>query len=223
MGEAPAVHIQKEPRGMSLTQQPDLGERLRAADEQTLAEILRLYGPYVIAILRSRFQGVLNASDIDDVLSIALFRLWQARASYDGMKSSLRVWFLRIAENAARDVLKFGWHKARRKEISTEPPRLAEYTDPRDSDPRKNGRGHGLESDLLGHPAHSDLREILADLPELQRRILLADALARDRVASSEYLAAELEIPASSVPVYRKRAIEKIRRELRRRGHEVPG
>ena len=87
---------------MSLTQDPDLGERLRAADEQTLAEILRLYGPFVIAILRSRFQGVLSPSDVDDVVSIALFRLWQARENYDGMKSSLRVWFLRIAENAAR-------------------------------------------------------------------------------------------------------------------------
>lgn len=202
---------------MSLTQQPDLGERLRAADEQTLAEILRLYGPFVIAILRTRFQGVLNASDIDDVLSIALFRLWQARESYDGMKSSLRVWFLRIAENAARDVLKFGWHKARRKEIATEPPRLAEY-----ADPKKNGHADHSGLAVLERPEQSDLREILADLPEPQRRIILADAHSRDRVASSEYLAAELEIPVSSVPVYRKRALDKIRKELRRRGYDVP-
>ena len=202
---------------MPLTQQPDLGERLRAADEQTLAEILRLYGPLVKAILHSRFQGTFNASDVDDVLSIALFRLWQAREQYDGMKSSLRVWFLRIAENAARDVLKLGWHKAKRKEVSTEPPRLAEHPDP-----RKNGRGETPDSNLLTHPEHGDLREILADLPEQQRRILLADALARDRVASSEYLALELNLPAASIPVYRKRALEKIRKELRRRGHDVP-
>ena len=202
---------------MPLTQDPDLGERLRAADEQTLAEILRLYGPFVIAILRSRFQGVLSLNDIDDVVSIALFRLWQARENYDGMKSSLRVWFLRIAENAARDVLKFGWHKARRKEVSTEPPRLAEY-----ADPRKNGHAEAAEIGLLERPEQSDLREILADLPEAQRRIVLADALSRDRVASSEYLAAELEIPVASVPVYRKRAIDKIRKELKRRGYKVP-
>jgi RNA polymerase sigma factor (sigma-70 family) len=202
---------------MSLTQQPDLGERLRAADEHTLAEILRLYGPFVIAILRSRFHGVLTASDIDDVLSIALFRLWQARENYDGMRSSVRVWFLRIAENAARDVLKFGWHKARRKEVSTDPPRLAEY-----ADPGKNGRAESGDMGLLERPEQSDLREILADLPEAQRKIILADAYSRDRVASSEYLAAELEIPVSSVPVYRKRAIDKIRKELRRRGYDIP-
>jgi RNA polymerase sigma factor (sigma-70 family) len=160
---------------------------------------------------------VLNASDIDDVLSMALFRLWQAREHYDERKSSLRVWFLRIAENAALDVLKFGWHKARRKELSLEPPRLADY-----ADPRKNGHAEAPETGMLEHPEHSDLREILADLPDRQRRIILADALSRDRVASSEYLAAELDIPASSVPVYRKRAIEKIRKELRRRGHDVP-
>ena len=206
---------------MSLTQQPDLGERLRAADEQSLSEILRLYGPLARAVLRSRFQGVLNASDTDDVLSIALFRLWQARDTYDAMKSSLRVWYLRIAENAARDVLKFGWHRARRKEVSTDPPRLAELSHTRRNGP--TGQAANPSDDrLLEHPRHSDLKEILADLPETQRRIVLADALARDRVASSEFLAAELEIPASSVPVYRKRAIEKIRKELRRRGHEVP-
>lgn len=202
---------------MSLTQQPDLGERLRAADEQTLAEILRLYGPFVIAILRSRFYGVLSASDIDDVLSIALFRVWQARDNYDGLRSSLRVWFLRIAENAARDVLKFGWQKARRKEVSTNPPRLAEYTDA-----RNNGDTEVSDQGLLERPEQSDLREILADLPEAQRRIILADAHSRDRVASSEYLAAELDIPVSSVPVYRKRAIDKVRKELRRRGYDVP-
>ncbi|MCA9068974.1 MAG: sigma-70 family RNA polymerase sigma factor [Planctomycetaceae bacterium] len=206
---------------MSLTQQPDLGERLRAADEQTLSEILRLYGPVARAILRSRFQGVLNASDIDDVLSIALFRLWQARETYDSMKSSLRVWFLRIAENAARDVLKFGWYQARRKEVSTDPPHLAEYRDTRSTD-QANPTKEPYPTNVLDQPEHSDLREILADLPEPQRRIVLADALARDRVASSAHLAEELGIPASSIPVYRKRALEKIRKELRRRGHDVP-
>ncbi len=206
---------------MSLIQQPDLGERLRSAEEQTLSEILQLYGPSVSAILRSRYRGVLNSSDVDDVLSIALFRLWQARENYDDQKSSLRVWFLRIAENAARDVLKVGWYKARQKEVSTASPRLAEY-----SDPRKNGRTQEKpepsEPSLLEHPKHSDLREILADLPEVGRRIILADALARDRVACSEFLAEDLGISASSVPVYRKRAMEKIRKELRRRGHDVP-
>ena len=202
---------------MSLTQQPDLGERLRAAEEQTLAEILQLYGPLVIAVLRTRFHGVLGSADIDDIVSIALFRLWQARETYDGGKSSIRVWFLRIAENTARDVLKFGWHKARRKEVSTEPPRLAEY-----ADPRKNGHVEAADNGLLDQPEQSDLKEILAELPEAQRRIVLADAHSRDRVASSEFLAAELEIPAQSVPVYRKRALDKIRKELRRRGYDVP-
>lgn len=206
---------------MSLTQQPDLGERLRAADEHTLSEILRLYGPSARAILRSRFRGVLNANDIDDVLSIALFRLWQARETYDSMKSSLRVWFLRIAENAARDVLKFGWYQARRKEVATDPPHLAEYRDTRSPDPPDHS-AEPYPTNVLDRPEHNDLREILADLSEPLRRIVLADALARDRVASSAYLSEELGIPASSIPVYRKRALEKIRKELRLRGHDVP-
>src|ERR1700687_5557771 len=78
-------------------------------DEHALEEILRLYGPDITETLHKKFnlhRGVLTYEDIEDVVVIALHRLWNARKNYDDKKQSLRVWFYCIAENVARDVKK---------------------------------------------------------------------------------------------------------------------
>jgi len=91
---------------MPLTHDMDCGQRLRTGDEQVLEDVLRTCGPAVRSVLRRKYAGVLSLSDLDDVLAIGLFRLWVARERFDVAKGSLRVWFLRIADNAARDVLR---------------------------------------------------------------------------------------------------------------------
>ena len=195
---------------------PDLGARLRAGDEDVLEVILRTHGPPILALLRQRFVGPLTATDFEDVLAAAMFRIWQHRARFDPAQASLRVWFFRIAENLARDVLKHGWHKARQLELSTEPLLLAEAVDRR----RPNGEAdvEALDGELpvLRVPPEL-LRELLALLPENQRRIVLADADSRDGVVASHDLASELGIPPSTVRVYRRRALERLRREIEQR------
>ncbi len=200
---------------------PDLGARLRAGDEDVLEVILRTHGPPILTLLRQRFVGPLTATDFEDVLAAALFRMWQHRARFDPAQASLRVWFFRIAENLTRDVLKHGWHKARQLELSTEPLLLAEAVDRR----RPNGEADldALEGELpvLRVPPEL-LRELLALLPENQRRIVLADADSRDGVVASHKLASELGIPASTVRVYRRRALERLRREIEQREVAAP-
>ncbi len=192
---------------------PDLGARLRAGDEEVLELILRTHGPPILALLRQRFVGPLTATDFEDVLAAALFRMWQHRARFDPTLASLRVWLFRIAENIARDVLKLGWQKARQLELSTEPMQLAETTDHRRPD-----------LDAADDPSSAkripseQLRELLALLPENQRRIVLADADSRDGVVASHDLSKELGIPPSTVRVYRRRALERLRREIELRG-----
>ena len=107
----------------------DLGARLRAGDDDVLEMILKTHGPPIVALLRQRFSGPLTATDLEDVLAAALFRMWQHRLRFDPERASLRVWFFRIAENVARDVFKHGWHKARQLELAAEPMLLAETTD----------------------------------------------------------------------------------------------
>ena len=199
---------------------PDLGARLRAGDESVLEVILRTHGPPILALLRQRFVGPLNATDFEDVLAAALFRVWQHRERFDPARASLRVWFFRIAENLARDVLKHGWLKARQLELSTEPTQLAEVTDRRR--PQRESDDGDADDFVLAQGIPSEqLRELLALLPENQRRIVLADADSRDGVVASHDLAKELGIPQSTVRVYRRRALERLRREIQQRGFDT--
>ncbi len=192
---------------------PDLGARLRAGDEDVLEVILRTHGPPILALLGQRFVGPLTAADFEDVLAAALFRIWQHRARFDPTRSSLRVWFFRIAENIARDVLRLGWLKARQLETSAESMLLTEAVDRRRPNGESDsGANDGRPPTLRVPPAQ--LRKLLALLPENQRRIVLADAESRDGVVASHDLAKELGIPQSTVRVYRRRALERLRREI---------
>lgn len=207
---------------------PDLGARLRAGEEAVLEVILRTHGPPILTLLRQKFVGPLTATDFEDVLAAALFRVWQHRTRFDPALSSLRVWFFRIAENVARDVLRHGWHKARQLELSLEPLLLAEAVDRRTNGAVSLGEddGHSVhgrdDGELSGdgpvptlRVAPEQLRELLALLPEKQRRIVLADAESRDGLVGSHDLAKELGIPQSTVRVYRRRALERLRREIK--------
>jgi RNA polymerase sigma factor (sigma-70 family) len=186
-----------------------------------LGDILRLYSPDIIDSLYSRFSkhmGVLTFEDIEDVVSVALRKLWDARESYDDTKQSIRVWFYCIAEHVAIDVLKRGWYKARKLEANIGQDRLEESPQQTSSveAPPNRGASRMMEKEA------SDLKIVVNKLPDDQRRIVRADAACRDGNASNEFLADELSIPAAHVRVYRGRAYATIRREMRKLGHEIP-
>ncbi len=189
----------------------ELGARLQCGDERALECVLREMGPPIAGVLCHKFERVLSRDDIDDVLAIALFRLWQTRDSFDSNKGSLRVWFFRIAENAARDVLKVGWHKARRLEVDVSQMQIA-------STAADNGSTRANTAQPFNGTMKQTIREIINRLPIAQQRIISADIHCRDDVASSEWLAEELGIAQGSVRVYRKRALARIRDELERQG-----
>lgn len=203
-----------------MTEQADLTQRLLDDDEPVLTEILRLYGPALLAVMSQRYYNVVRETDIEDAISIGLYRLWKSRSRFDQTKASLKVWFFRIVENAIRDVLRHGWHKARSLEVSTEAALLGTVAN--DSTPNtvssECDSQHNSPSNL-----QLDLREIVAALPDTQRRIITADAATQDGTACSRTLGCELNLPPATIRVYRKRALDRIRRELSQRGHDVPG
>lgn len=202
----------------------DLALRLMEDDEAALVEVLRYYGPGIEAALRGKY-GLFTHEDTEDVLALALMRLWESRASYDESQGSLRTYFYKIADHAACDVFKYGWHKAREREVdygkdndldaipSGQPAtdcRLREADEP-------TKRKGGKQERVL-----KDLNEIVDSLPDKQRHIIRADACAKDDVADAGQLGDELGIAAGSVRVYRMRAMDTIRRKMRERGHQVP-
>ncbi len=205
----------------------EFNRRLRAGDELVLEDILRAHGPPIRAVLKRRTGGALSDSDCEDVFAISLFRLWQARDRFDPLKASLRVWLFRIAENAAKDLRRYGWQKARLLERTFEPVALAEVAttfsddDADDEFEAAPRNGSSVSSESLAEFSVSSeiLREVLLLLPETQRRIVLADAQSREGLAPSDELSKELGIPVGTVRVYRKRALDRLRREINARAH----
>lgn len=198
--------------------QLELALRLMEDDQAALTEVLRRFGPSIAAAFRGKYE-VLNDQDIENVLAIALHRLWDARNRYDDSRASLRTYFFHIADNAACDVFKYGWHKARQLEV--------DYGEDNDLDaiPCPCGDPAGPQETARNRSptrAERDLREIIEELPDSHRYIIWSDGCARDDVASSQKLADELGVAVTSVRVYRMRAMETIRRKMRERGHDVP-
>jgi RNA polymerase sigma factor (sigma-70 family) len=187
----------------------DVGERLRRGDETVLDDILRAYGSIIAAGLRSRY-AVLNWHDVEDVLAIALHQLWKYRQKYDPAKASLKALFCRIADNVAKKLFRLGWQRLRQEEVELDTKTEAACRPRSDSDSAKTSK------------LSNDVQQVLAKLPAAYRHIVLADAYAGGRVANSDLLAEELEIPTGTVRVYRSRAISAIRLEMRKRGYEVP-
>ncbi len=190
-------------------------------DEEALAEILRCYGPAIIKSLSKKFvdhKRLLRYEDIEDVVAIALKRLWDARADYNDKKQSLRVWFYCLAANAAKDVLKHGWHKAYRLERNPGSDWLDEKEDRSSVDPEEPpAKIKAVKSKLA-----TDLESVLNKMSDVQRIIVLADAAAGDGKASTEHLADELAIPAAHVRVNRQRGNAFLRREMKNLGHDIP-
>jgi RNA polymerase sigma factor (sigma-70 family) len=149
--------------------------------------------------------------------------MWQYRIRYDASRASLRVWFFRIAENVTRDVLRHGWQKARQLEVAFEPLALSAVVDHRTLKPEDTENDDASQNESvtqIERPIGEDLIDVLKLLPETQRKILLADAESTDGKVASQDLASELGIPASTIRVYRRRALEKVRSEMDRRGWE---
>jgi len=187
-------------------------------DDRWARGMLSEHAPAVAALLRARYPSF-NVHDIEDLLIVAMTRLWRARARYDKSKSSPRTYFFRIADNVARNVLKSGWHKVRRLEVE-----LGEKQFERAGSPSQTKAMDAANESTSGSNSELSqrLREIIDKLPEAYRQIVIADACAYSDVASSDLLSQELQLPAGTIRVYRNRAMKSIRTSLRNLGYEVP-
>ncbi len=179
-------------------------------DDAWVRLILTDHAPSVGAWLRSRYS-ILTAEDVEDIVIIAMIRLWKGRARFDATRASLRTYFARIADNVARCLISSGWAKTRQLEVPLDVQECAATSneDCRDETPQ--------DASLIQR-----LGQALDQLPEAYRTILLADACAPGRVASAEFLSQELQIPAGTVRVYRHRAVTTIRRLLTEAGSRIP-
>ena len=209
-----------QPANLIQIDQLELVCRLLEEDESALAEVLTHFGGAIKRFLVAKYHD-LNEHDAEDVLSIGINNLWKSRNQYDEEKGSLRTYFFRICDNAASDIFKSGWAKARLLPVDfgedNEVDLIPDEPPPADEKKRVRKDREKKQKKKL-----EDLMSVIDDLPTKEARIVLADAQAKDRVADSDWLADELRIGQGSVRVYRHRAWRTIRAKMKTLGYELP-
>lgn len=200
--------------------QVELACRLIDDDESALADILTHFGGAILRLLVAKYPRF-NSHDAEDVLSIATRKLWDRRQQYDESQGSLRAYLFKIADNTAKDIFKCGWSKAKNLPAdigdNNQVDLIPEPVPPKDESKRQRKDREKRHQKELG-----DLRSVIDNLPEKQRRIIISDVHARNRISDSAKLSDELGIPVATVRVYRHRAWKTIREKMTQLGYELP-
>jgi RNA polymerase sigma-70 factor (ECF subfamily) len=177
----------------------ELTRRLLGGDSQVLGDVLRLLGPRIERTIRSRLGNALADADYDDILSIALFRLWQRRPRFDPSQARLDRWFYVLARNAALDLLR---HRKRRQEES--------LGDNADAIPARDLTTTGTRHEQL----RVDLSRALEQVSDTDKRILFSG------LPEAE-LSRELGLRPGTIRVRRLRTKLKLKVSLRKMGHVI--
>jgi len=197
----------------------ELACRLLDDDESALGRIIAQFGGSTMRFLVAKYQDF-TAQDAEDILSIAIHKLWENRQQYDESHGSLRTYLFKIADNTAKDVYKVGWQKAKRLPvdfgIDNDVNLISEVPPPNETKRKRKDREKKEKREI------EDLNAVIDELPDKQRRIIRSDAHAKDRVSDSSKLADELGIPIGTVRVYRSRAWNSIRNKMKQLGYELP-
>lgn len=182
------------------------GEGLRRllADHSTAARIL----------LRREFARQLDEQELDDALSQAALRAWQARAKLRGSLAPIRTWYAAIARNCARRI-----RDTKRRQYAQELPEdLAAQEDPG----LQPGSAEAVPEKPASGRLRRDLYACIRNLPRLQREVMLAD-LAAGGAADVEMLCQSLGTSKNTIYVSRARARRALRLAMQRLGHRSKG
>jgi len=189
-------------------------QRFQSGDEGVLETLVRTLGPAIEGVLCSRFP--LLRPYVEDLVVESLYRAWVRRKEYDPEKGSLYTWWLAIAQNAARDLLRAGWQQVRASEADLEDSWLQQVAGGRDPLP---GEPPGQESPVELSAQERAFWEVLNGLPELDRRIVLYHAQVNGQGSWAADLSGEVGLSAGAIRVRRLRAMRRIQAELNGRGY----
>lgn len=188
----------------------DLALQIACGEEDGLRALIRDHGPRVRGFLKKRFPQVW-----EDAWQLALIRVVDKIDHFDPAKGALRTWFLKLAQNCARSLM-----RAERPHACAEAHADIEHDArrPVEQPPSPKQR---REAERRAE----QIREAIAALPPKEKRIIEADlaywrgATGPDEVAPAERLAEVWgDTSANAIHQARHRARKKLREELIRRG-----
>ncbi|MBF9072596.1 sigma-70 family RNA polymerase sigma factor [Streptacidiphilus fuscans] len=163
-------------------------------DQDTLAELVRLHGPYLLRALMRLTNG--DRGRAEDILQETMVRAWQHPEAIIGGPEASRPWLFTVARRIAID--HFRMQAARAREVMGETPEERPVADPFD--------------EVLGA---RDMAAVLAELAPHHREVLVELHLNGRSVADTAVL---LGIPEGTVKSRNFYAIRAIRPLLERYG-----
>jgi DNA-directed RNA polymerase specialized sigma24 family protein len=153
-----------------------LEQRFVDGDSTVLADILRRFGPRTEDSLAKTYRGVLNSQDVEDIMSIATWRLWAAREKYDPSKGCVWPYFQIICSHVAVGIVRERHRAVRR--LETCMGLMIEQIaagDPEDE---------GEEEAIAAAQKLLKLKQCIDSLPEKYRIVILSDCEFNDTTAS---------------------------------------
>lgn len=175
-------------------------------DPEGLRRLLQDHGPIVRTYLKREFGQTLDDSDIDEAMGAMAVSVWNAGRRFDATRGKLRAWCGVIARRMALRMLEH-----RQRDGTKLEPTLDLYELPRPPFAMPSAEQQRLLADL---------RASIAELPELQREVTLAD-LAAGGVAPAGPLAQHFATTKNSIYVTRLKARRALRLAMARRGHDL--
>lgn len=204
--------------------QEDATLKLMGGDESVITDILNRWAEPLGRTICKRYSALSNA-DAEDVVAVAVWRLWRWREQYDGSQGSIKAVLYKIARRIAEDWRcgKSKWQQAKLYEQGTDPEDLSQHL------ARATGEDDGSEEPSKVPPLHSALAGVFADLPALQREIWQTYADAGGFEVDASALGRELgrkhnngvPYPGGTIRGYKSRAKETIVREMKKNGFDL--
>jgi RNA polymerase sigma factor (sigma-70 family) len=186
--------------------------RFRAGDETVLREVWQTYAPALARRLVSKFPGLLQPCDAEDLINAALDRAWRGRETFDSTKP-FPVWLWSVVYTVA--VSQFRRQGSRRwsgsrlgQETVTDPflLDLRPASCPQENDGVPSIHHCGVSSEQLWVAVYR--------LPPNWQAIVRAHARAPNGRANNRLLAKELGLTVGTVREYHRRAMARLKHEL---------
>lgn len=191
---------------------PETARLLVGRDPEGVSRLLADHSNKVIGLLRKEFTKVLDLQEIEDVVSQASMRVWNAGGRYDPQRGTLSAWLYVIARNCARRMI-----EAKRRHATVA---FVDNLDSAASTVTQTAIDEVVEREADA-PKDRFLQDVQACIQELapqQRAVLLAD-LAAGGTAATPQLMEQLNTSANSIYVSRNNGRKALRAAMLKRGH----
>lgn len=182
-----------------------IGELLAEGRIEALALAYDSILPQVRGSLAKWLGSAVSGSELDDVLSSAMLKLWEKRGRFEHGRS-VGAWFQTIARNCAIDLLRGRSH------LTTD---VSEEV-------ILNAVAEVVQDDAKGvNPYRVQLHRAIDELPPTDRTVLDAYLQSGSEHSWATRLSAETGVPAGTLRVRKHRIIQRIRKTLSRINKEV--